>query len=316
MPLLPYFTLAQTAHRLAVGARPLGEGPIVELDADTYAEELALKEELLQALHAYYFQAGPGTEAAQWEALALILDDLQRSHPTLFSLVQSGDVCTWRNELTGCVTSFCSGDARTLPCAPLDWVGREVQEDLLLLEGEDPFPLVAGQLCFPNRWSLDEKMGQSFLEIHGPVPGFMAEIGRASSLLLARLKPLRPVWRYNWSLTIGGELDFSTRLYDQLQARVAEVTAANCGELCYMRAERQTLTRLPQTGAILFTVHTYRTPVGVMAADPLWVQRFGEILEEATPEFLAYKGVTPVLGSLRAYLQTAPAASIRDQPRE
>jgi hypothetical protein len=303
--LQPYFTLAQTAHRLAVGARPLAEGPIVELDAATYVEELALKAALLQAMHRYYFQAAAGTEAAQWEVLALVLDDLRRNHPAQFALEQSGDAWTWRNGLTGCVTTFCYGDGGTLPHAPLDWVGREVQEDLLLLDGQEPFPLVAGQLCFPNRWSLDEKMGQSFMEIHGPVPGFAAEIGRPSSLLLARLKPLRPVWRYNWSLTVGGELDFSTRLYEQLHARVAQVTPANCGDMCFMRAERQTLTRLPQTGAILFTVHTYRTPVATAAADPVWVQRFGEILAEATPEFLAYKGVTAVLGALRQYLASS-----------
>jgi len=35
----------------------------------------------------------------------------------------------------GETTTFTPGDAATLPLAPLDWVGRQVQEDLLVLDG-------------------------------------------------------------------------------------------------------------------------------------------------------------------------------------
>jgi hypothetical protein len=193
----------------------------------------------------------------------------------------------------------------------LDWTGRQVQEDLLLLDASTAgYPLMAGQLCFANRWSLEEKMGSSFLDIHGPVPGFGEQIGRLSQLLMERLKPSRPVWRYNWSLTVSGELDLSTRVYDAVQARMAGVTAANCGETCFFRTERQTLARLPQTGAVLFTVHTYRTLLGNLARDAAWAQRFLEVLDQASPALLAYKGVTPVEGPLRDYLSTAAPAAL------
>lgn len=300
--LLSYYTLADAAHRLAVGARPLGGEPIIEIDPGAYPEELALKEALLAEQPGYCFQAQAGTEAAQWEALALILEDMQRSRPDVFALARQGSRWSWRNSLKRQETSFCYGDSATLPSAPLDWAGREVQEDLLLLDGADPFPLTAGQLCFPNRWCLDEKMGQAFAAIHAPVPGFAAEIGRSSGLLLARLKPGRPVWRANWALVVGGELDLSPRMYGAVKRRMAQVTPANCGELCFVRVERQTLTRLPQTGAVLFTVHTYRSPLGQLAADPHWARRFADVLAQAEPQLLAYKGVTPLLGALQHYL--------------
>ena len=314
---LPYYTLPAAAHRLALGARPLAEGPLIEIDHAAYAEEVALKRDILAREYAYYFQARPQSAAAQWEALALILHDLCRHYPHDFALTCAGDDWTWCNRLQGTSLRFCFGDAGTLPWPPLDWVGRQVQEDLLLLDsseaisdavtGDEPagdgaLRLVAGQLCFPNRWSLDEKMGLSFLAIHEPVPGFEAEIGRPSNLLLARLKPRRPVWRYNWSLTVGGELDLSTRVYAAVQGRMAGVTAANCGETCFLRAERQTLARLPRTGAVLFTVHTYRTALANLASDQEWVRRFLEVLDQSSPALLAYKGVAPVEAALREYL--------------
>lgn len=304
--MLPYYTLTAHAHRLALGARPLGAGPLIEIDPTAYSEEVALKAAILATDHAYYYQALAQSAAAQWEALALILQDLCRHYPDSLGLACTGDIWEWHNDLLGASWQFRYGDDSTLPLAPLDWIGRQVQEDLLLLDGSSAdCPLIAGQLCFANRWSLEEKMGRSFLDIHAPVPGFGEQIGRSSNLLLERLKPDRPVWRYNWSLVLGGELDLSTKVYAAVQARMPVVTAANCGSVCYFRTERQTLARLPQTGAVLFTVHTYRTPLDTLAHDAAWARRFLAVLDETAPALLAYKGVTPVEEALRGYLEAA-----------
>lgn len=306
--MLPYYTLSANAHRLALGARPLADGPLIEIDPATYAEEIALKEAILASDYAYYFQALPQTAAAQWETLALVLNDLCRQYPEDFRLACANDTWEWHNYRLGAAWQFRYGDCSTLPWAPLDWVGRQVQEDLLLLDGSSAAcPLTAGQLCFANRWSLEEKMGRSFLDIHAPVPGFGEQIGRSANLLLERMKAGRPVWRYNWSLVLGGELDLSTKMYAAVQAKVPAVTAANCGELCFFRTERQTLARLPQTGAVLFTVHTYRAPLNNLACDPAWARQFLAVVDSAYPALLAYKGVTPVEGALRAYLGAAAA---------
>ncbi len=307
--MLPYYTLSAHAHRLALGARPLADGPLIEIDPTSYVEEAALKHAILAGDWAYYFRALPQSTASQWEALALILQDLCRHYPDDFRLAYSGDTWEWHNGLLGASWQFRYGDNSTLPWAPLDWIGRQVQEDLLLLDGSsEDCPLMAGQLCFANRWSLEEKMGRSFLEIHAPVPGFGEQIGRSSHLLLERLKTDRPVWRYNWSLVLGGELDLSTKMVAAVQARMPAVTAANCGALCFFRTERQTLARLPQTGAVLFTVHTYRTPLATLACDAAWARRFLEVLDAASPALLAYKGVASVEGHLRAYLGAAAVA--------
>ncbi len=133
--MLPYYTLSANAHRLALGVRPLADGPVIEIDPASYAEEIALKEAILAGEYAYYYQALPQSTAAQWEALALILHDLCRHYPDDFSLACAGDTWNWHNHRLGASWQFRYGDDGTLAWAPLDWIGRQVQEDLLLMDG-------------------------------------------------------------------------------------------------------------------------------------------------------------------------------------
>jgi hypothetical protein len=297
---------------MAVGARPLAGAPLIEVDTAEYHVELAEKKAILAADHRYYCQALPGSEAMQWEALDLLLTDAAHAHPQHFALDTAGDATgdarTFTNRLLGTRTAFRLGDPSTLPFAPLDWAGRQVQEDLLLLAPGAGFPLVAGQLCFASRWCLDEKIGRSFAAIHDPVPGFHEQVGRPSVLLLERLKADCPVWRTNWSLAPTDRLDMASRFGAELDALRATITVANCGERCFFRVERQTLSRLPQTGAILFTIHTYRVPLAALAADPEWARRLLAAVESLPPAFAAYKGIAACAGALTAYLRARVAA--------
>lgn len=100
----------------------------------------------------------------------------------------------WRNALLGTDSRFVPGDAESLPLASLDQVGRQVQEDLLVLDGaREGFPLVAGQRCFPSGWCLDQKLGRPLLEVHAPVPRFTEQVGAATLRLMEGLKPGRTV---------------------------------------------------------------------------------------------------------------------------
>lgn len=309
--MVPYFPFTHDTYEMAMGLRPLDQQPLIEIDAAHYQGELALKAAIIASDVLAYVRALPGSEAAQWEALALILVDLARHAPESFALETTGDWWMWHNAYLGSTTRFRYGDPATLPHAPLDWVGRQVQEDLLLLDGNVPgCPLIAGQLCFANMWSLAEKLGQSFLAIHDPVPLFAAQIGRPSDLLMARLKAQRPVWRLNWSLTATARLNLAPWFAaDHLHSKHA-VTAKSAGEQCFLRVERQGLARLPQSNAVLFTIHTYVAPVGDEARNLVRAQRLLGVLRTAPETVLAYKGITPFAAALRAYLEQALATGL------
>ena len=310
MPQLPYFPFDQ-AFNDKMGTAPLAESDrLIEIDHQ-YETEIGLKRQLLTEMPGYYYQALPGHETAQWEVLDLILHNMARLYPDQFTLRQEGDRWHWQNHRLAEEWTFTVGDAATLPHAPLDWVGRQVQEDLLLLAGDDRYagsvPLVAGQLCFGNGWSLDEKLGLPFWEIHAPIVPIVEPMMRAAQKLMERLPVGRPVWRMNWSVKPTDHLDMTSRhtpaLDQLLMDRLPNLTPDAISDQLYLRIERQTLTRLPRSGTILFGIHTYQNRLAdELSTRPDGAGRLLRVFSTTPPAMLDYKGMTPFMPALLTYL--------------
>ena len=255
-----HFPLDGSPYAMSLGVRPLLAEPRLEFDAD----QIALKKRLLDADTSFHFQALPGTEALQQEAATEL------------------------------------GFADPPPVNALDWLGRQVAEDLLLLSDQPGWPLVAGQLCFPNDWCLADKLGRSLFEVHAPVPGFAPRVGDATLKLFDKLKPARPIWRVNWAVKVTDRLDLPPHINATFEASKQEITATNAGHRCYFRLERQTLSRLPS--GILFTVETSVAPIHTLKAQER--QALAITIRTTPPEILAYKGLTPFVAPLTGYLET------------
>ena len=300
IPLLP---IEPGRFGITLGVRALGAAPIALVDETRYPDEVRLRERLLDEDHGYRYRGGPGTLPAQWEIVALLLRDLARHHPEFMSLSEDGDRWTWGTRLLGGGATFRLGDPESLPHEPLDWVGRQVVEDLILLSGDAGagFPVIAGQLCFPNDWSLPDKLGRPVLGVHAPVPGFAPAAGDATLRLLERLRSERPVWRANWAIRATDSLDLSPRAG---RVSVEHVDAGNAGETLVVRVERQTLSRLPESGAILFTIHTRSRPLAGVASEPERARRLLDAIRSMPPEMAGYKGIAPVQNALAEYLET------------
>jgi dimethylamine monooxygenase subunit A len=307
---LPYFPFHEDTYALKLGVQALRAGePLIEVDEACYRRELALKESLLTGDLRARFQAEPGTEPLQWEAVTVVLPRMAEEHPRHFELRVEGERWHWRNHLLGTEAAFTPGEPGSLPLAPLDWLGRQVQEDLLLMDGtREGMPLVAGQLCFPAVWCLDEKLGRSMLEVHAPVPRFAEQLGASTLRLMERLKPERSVSRVNWSITVTDRLDLEPRTLPEWRHLFGGITARNAGERCFLRLERQTLSLLPRTGAILFTIHTYRAPVATEVEAPERRRRLASVLRTVPPETRQYKRIEPFLEPLLAYLEAGDGA--------
>lgn len=303
--MLPYFPFGQQFND-KMGTLPLTENDrLIEVD-EHYRSDVALKRALLTELPDYYFQALPGHEAAQWEVLAIVLSNLVRFSPGQFALQKKGNHWHWQNHLLNEDLSFIFGDSSTLPLAPLDWAGRHVQEDLTLLAGNEA-TLIAGQLCFANDWCLDEKIGLPFWQIHAPVVSIVEPMLIAAQKFMERLPAGRPVWRANWSVKLTNQLDMTSRHTPALKAlltnRLPELTPDTIGEQVYLRIERQTLTRLPQSGAILFGIHTYQNLLASELAERLdGASRLTRVFRTTPADMLHYKSMTPFMPVLLAYL--------------
>jgi dimethylamine monooxygenase subunit A len=308
---LPYFPFDQDEFALRLGVRALrADEPLIEVDVPHYPSEVALKARLLAEPEHLRFAGPPGSEAAQWETVTEVLPQMARQHPEHFTLERAADGrWHWTNRLLGTHTRFTPGDGASLPHAPLDWLGREVQEDLLLMDGtREGLPLLAGQLCFPSGWCLEEKLGRPVLEVHGPVPRFNAQLGGSTVKLMQGLKPGRAVTRVNWAFTVTPQLDLAPWTREEWVHLREGITRENAGERCFLRLERQTLSVMPRTGAILFTIHTYQAPVAGEVEAPERRQRLAGVLRTVPPETSDYKGITRLLPGLIAWLEAERGA--------
>ncbi len=271
----------------------------------TYQKEIKLKRSLLTEYHTRCFQSFPTTNKAQWEAMELVMTNLATYFPESFSLKVEDEKHIFTNHILCEKHEFIMGDDSTLPYEPLDFIGRQVQEDLILMMQRDgDLYLDAGQLCFPANWSLAFNHGLSFKNIHFPIPGFKEE-GLDERILqfLLNLEAGNPWGRKNWSLMAGNRMDTSIETFNVWGKERRKVTKENAGEFVHLRVEVQKLFRLPRSNAILFTIHTHLLSLEKLIEIPEWRNQLYQILVELPPHIADYKGISLYKEKVLAYIE-------------
>lgn len=278
------YTPFEAPYRMSMGLMRLRPEEWIEVD-DAWAEDLAEKRRLLGERADELVRTEPGSEAAQAEVLSTLARHLARHHGDRYAL-QGDDLSVAALAERWSLTRS--------PLAPIDLAGRLVQEDLCLMQKDrGEWRLTAASVCFPTRWRLADKIGRPLEAIHAPVPGFQERLGRPVVRFFDTLRQDRPVWRLNWSL-----LD-DPALYQPgghgRKREDPEITSENAGEKIWLRVERQTLSRLPETAAVLFTIRIHRWPLKRLARLPEAAARLKASLETMPPALQHYKSV-PVFG--------------------
>jgi hypothetical protein len=288
---MPYVPVDGRPWRLAMGLRPLDPARWLEVDGGR-RHELELKHRLLDGDHDRVVATQPGSEPGGAELLRAVLVDLEGRTPALVERLGAG-----------CVREVTTGREVDLKSIhPVEVASNLVQEDLCLMEARrDEWILTAASVCFPSRWRLADKIGCGLDAIHGPVPGYSTSLAAPTAAFFDRLRAERPVWRLNWTLIDAPDLhqpDPSSR------QPAAPGGPAEVPDL-WFRVERQTLRRLEQTGAVVFTIRTYVAALAdLAAAHPEVVTALRDTLPTVPAETLAYKGWTHLVDALVAWLGT------------
>jgi hypothetical protein len=167
-----------------------------------------------------------------------------------------------------------------------------VADDLVLMEQRgDEYYLTAASLCSPSHWHLEEKFGLPMREIHDPIPGFHRELTPSIDRFFDHLKPSRPVVRFNWSV----QAEYNLAQFPDSEPPVDEHT-----EL-YYRCERQSLVRLPVTGAIAFTIRVYLHPLETLSRVPGAMTAMLKAIDEMPTLLAEYKGFDQLASALGKY---------------
>jgi dimethylamine monooxygenase subunit A len=291
-------------YRYSNNSHPLKIPNSIEI-TKTYSEEIKLKRHLLKQYPERCFQSLVHSKKAQWEILELLIDHLVTHYPNNFALNKIDTSWTFENKILNEKYQFTFGDDATLSHEPLDFIGRHVQEDIILMGQRDGnLYLDAGQLCFPANWSLAFDLGMTYKEIHRPIPGFKEE-GLDERILkfLLRLEVGNPWARKNWSIMAGDRLDTSLETFDQWGKDRKQVTKDNAGEFVHLRVEVQKLFRLSRSNGVLFTIHTHLLALEELALKRDWLEQFYKILLELPTHIVDYKGLSLFRDAVIAYLK-------------
>jgi dimethylamine monooxygenase subunit A len=224
----------EPSFRRLPGMRPVGADDWLMVD-EAHAGQMALRDRLLAERRDEVVAVLPEAREAAAELLEMTLSTLAR-----------------RSDFAVAPATVRRPDGVDVPIDPGDpfgTIGRLLQEDACLLEkrGEEHV-LTGAVLCFPSGWTLGQKIGRPLMRIHAPVAPYDAETGRRVQRLFDGLRPGQPLMRAN-VLWHGSPALHQPRREGEPKPHAAR------GER-YLRSERQCLVRLPETRAVIFTIHT------------------------------------------------------------
>jgi len=185
--------------------------------SDTYEAQMAYRRELIAAKRDSVFQTTPEAKAACCELRDIICAEL--------------------------------GVPKSKTNHPLLDAATHVQEDLCILQKQgEQHILTAAVMCFPSSWNLRDKIGRSVDSIHQPVPEF-SKVSDIVERMLSAIRVEQPLGRANFLIYTDPEL------HQPRGEGIAKPIDPNAPR--YIRVERQSFRRLPETRAVVFAIHTY-----------------------------------------------------------
>lgn len=260
-----YVPFDERPFRLRMGLRPLEIDDWLEPD-ELRDAELAQKARLVAERHddVVAVAAAAGADAARIDAACEeLVDEIAaaqaRAQAEARPRAHARSVSS--NRPQGVDSTTQNGEVH-----PIVRAGLATQEDWAVMTpvgGE--LVMSAACVCFPTRWELRTKIGRPMAEVHRHVPFYADHIGRAVDSFFERLTAERPTWRLNWSLMDDPALFQPVHLGP---AGDGPIVADDVGERVWLRVERQTLRRLPVTGAVVFGIRVHQRPLAALVAEP------------------------------------------------
>lgn len=256
--------------RWSVGTRPAGMSQWLAVD-DTRHRTMVAKDAVLDNHLGQTVITTPAGRTACDELLQATLAHLQEWHTGEYDVTDNAIIDLHSQRRTHIDTSD-----------PLQTLARALPQDLCVLTSvDDRWTLTAAAVCFTSRWNLSSKIGCDLNQIHAPVPGYEQRIAAAVDHVMNRLGTDQVLQRSNWTLLDTDEL----HLPEPAQSRPV---TGDVWDLRWLRIERQSLHRLTDTDAVIFTIDTrvYR----VDELEPSDRRRLHDSVVRAPAEIATYKG--------------------------
>jgi hypothetical protein len=268
-----------------MGLTPMGAHSWIETDT-SIATYHAHKLQQRDRRGANVYRASEASLPAQRELHAALLRHLAEDQPDNYRIVEDQLEC-----VPGRFDVPLAGNEPLWDCSL--WIA----DDLVLMERiEGSYRLTAASLCSPSHWRLQEKFNQPMRTIHDPIPGFHEELSPKIDRFFDHLRPEHPVVRFNWAIQAD----------DALAQLPENEPAVSADTPLFYRAERQSLLRLPTTGAIAFTIRVYLHPLEALRDRDGAMDALLAAVDAAPEPLKHYKGFDRLEPALARYRDCPP----------
>lgn len=171
-------------------------------------------------------------------------------------------------------------------------LARNIEEDILILKFDEEtkkYFLRAGCFVFPSGFDPAQKINKQLKDIHGPVPLYGEKLEKAMDSYFQRIAANQYVERCNWSCQTHTNL-YSPALNHAKAGQVLKALDRKDLDFdkCFLRCERQILTRLNDTKHLVFTSRTYVTPLSQIKREGLG-ENLAKAIEGLPPAVAQYK---------------------------
>lgn len=269
-----------------------------------HAEMMRQKRARLEAYGSFYYGSLPDSLPAQRELRERVTKHLVADHPRSFE--RSGSV----------ISSLVTGQQLDLDDdapEPLLQLSYLIEEDFMLLDMLGGTPrITAASNAYSTSGRLVASVGHDVAWAHELVPRLTDKLGGRINQVIGSIHTASPCERFNWQLTPMATVFFPHD--DPHAANAAAMHAVvdtlrhdptRAGELLWMRVERQTLSRLPDSNAVAFSLHTYSDPLSCLLSDVESIRAILALLKDYTEERWKYSEMDIVREPLMIWLEAA-----------
>jgi dimethylamine monooxygenase subunit A len=289
-----------------LGLRPIKATEWLLLDAD-HAATMREKRARMDGDPHLYYRALPGSIGAQYELRERVAAHLAADFPMHFRRSGSG------------LYSLIDGahhDFQDSSVEPLRQLSSFVEEDFMLIEEDrGAHVITAASNAYSSSGRLVASVGHDVAWAHEPVPQLTNKLGPRIDRIIASIHADTPCERFNWQLT-----PLSTKFFPHgAHAANAEAMRQICdslcrnperaGELLWIRVERQTLSRLTETRAVVFTLHTFSDPLSCLKGDVESVRAMLKLMRTYSDARLEYSEMNIVRDLVIRWLEWTEKSS-------
>jgi hypothetical protein len=286
-----------------LGLRPIRPENWILIGAD-HVEMMRQKHDRLNRFRPYYYRTLPESLPAQRELRNRVTAHLLSDHPESFQ--NTGSVV--HSVLTN--QTLDPNDDSIEPLLQLSYL---IEEDFMLLNENDGIPrITAAANAYSSSGRLVASVGHGMEWTHAPVPQLTQKLGSKITRVIRSVHAATPCERFNWQLTPMASVFFphddphaaNAAAMQHISAELRR-DPARAAELLWIRVERQTLSRLPDSNTVAFSLHTYSDPLSSIQSDLESLRAIRALLSDYTEERWKYSEMDIVREPLMRWLEAA-----------